>query len=54
MGFVPPLPAIGSLSNFKEEEEGENRSAFKELWQLTADYGRNTVTRTVCVTVFRH
>ncbi|RLB60214.1 MAG: hypothetical protein DRH08_15735, partial [Deltaproteobacteria bacterium] len=40
MGFVPPLPAIGSLSNFKEEEEGENRSAFKELWQLAADYGR--------------
>ena len=40
MGFVPPLPAVGTLSDFNSSEDEQNRSAFKELWQLAADYGR--------------
>lgn len=40
MGFVPPLPAVGTLSDFNSSEDEKNRSSFKELWQLAADYGR--------------
>jgi hypothetical protein len=40
MGFVPPLPAIGTLADFNSDEDEKNRSAFKELWQSAADYGR--------------
>ena len=40
MGFMPPLPAVGTLSDFKSNEDKKNRSAFKELWQLAAEYGR--------------
>lgn len=40
MGFLPPLPAVGTLSDFNAEIDKQNRAAFKELWQLAADYGR--------------
>jgi len=40
MGFVPPLPAVGALSNFSEDEDKQNRTAFMELWRPTAEYGR--------------
>jgi hypothetical protein len=40
MGFVPPLPAIGTLSNFDSDSDEKNRAAFKELWRLAVDYGR--------------
>lgn len=39
MGFMPPLPAVGTLSDFNSAVDGENRAAFKELWSLAADYG---------------
>jgi hypothetical protein len=40
MGFVPPHPAVGTLSNFNAAVDEKNRSAFQELWQPAADYGR--------------
>ena len=40
MGFVPPLPAIGTLSDFNASEDEQNRTAFKQLWQPAAEYGR--------------
>jgi len=40
MGFVPPLPIIGALSDFNSTENEKNRIAFKEYWQSAADYGR--------------
>lgn len=40
MGFVPPLPAIGTLSDFNAAEDEENRTAFKQLWQPAAEYGQ--------------
>jgi hypothetical protein len=39
MGFVLPLPAVGTLSGFNSTEDEKNRGAFKELWSLAADYG---------------
>lgn len=40
MGFVPLLPAVGSLSDFNSETDEQNRSEFKELWAMAADYGK--------------
>lgn len=40
MGFVPPLAAVGTLSDFNSATDEQNRCAFMELWQLAADYGR--------------
>ena len=39
MGFVPPLAAVGTLSDFNSATDEQNRSSFKDLWQLAADYG---------------
>lgn len=39
MGFLPPLPAIGTLSDFNSTEDDQNREAFKGLWQIAANYG---------------
>ncbi len=40
MGFVPPHPSVGSLSDFNSSVDGMNRGEFKELWSYAADYGR--------------
>ena len=36
---MPPAPAVGTLSGFDASADAKNREAFKELWQLAADYG---------------
>ncbi len=41
MGFVPPLPAVGTLSDFNSNTDKANRAGFKELWQPTVAYGQS-------------
>ncbi len=40
MGFMPPVPAVGTLSGFNSSEDEKNRQQFKPLWQLAAEYGQ--------------
>jgi DNA-binding winged helix-turn-helix (wHTH) protein len=42
IGFVPPHPAVGTLSDFNSTAVEQNRLAFKELWQLAAAHGRQS------------
>ncbi len=39
MGFVPPHPSVGSLSDFNSKVNEQNRAEFKELWSYAAEYG---------------
>ncbi|GEM_PF-1502461 len=40
MGFVPPLPAVGTMADLNSSVDKKNRCAFREFWQLAAEYGR--------------